>query len=421
MSERREGPEERASGGATGQEGASGGVGGPEASGGVGGAAQETGVAGLGQHRVGQAGPDVAQGALQTEQELRDRGQELRDRGRELREIGRERARGLRELARAQREAAREQARELRELAQAQRAMARGLRGPGRGRTGGGAAGPGAAGARKGGTGTGGGAWGGWGAGDAGTAGADGRAAGDERSTRERILDVALDIFIEQGYDKASLREIAERMGFTKAALYYHFPSKADMLMSLHLRMHNIIDEPISLLGDGPVSVEMWERFLDACINTLKGNQKLFEMHRVNQAAMAGAHSGGHEGAHQELEEQAMRIFSEPSLMPEDRLRMAAAFAVSFITPFITSGLFSDAGDDFLANGLREIVHRVLQPEVAKRDAESRAGAAKREAESKAGAAKREAETDAAADKLEAESRAGAANREMEKPVQKAQ
>ena len=329
-----------------------------------------------------------------------------------MREIGREWARELRELARAKREAAKEQARELRELARAQRAMARGLRGPGRGRTGAGAAQAGTAGAGDswgrgwGGTGTTGGAggtWAGWGRRRhryPGSAGGDGRAAGDERSTRERILDVALEIFIEQGYDKASLREIAERMGFTKAALYYHFPSKADMLMALHLRMHNIIDEPISLLGDGPVSVERWETFLDACINTLKGNQKLFEMHRINQAAMAGVHSEGHEGAHQELEEQAMRIFSEPSLRPEDRLRMAAAFAVSFITPFITSGLFSDAGDDFLANGLREIVHRVLQPEAAKREAESQAAVHKLEEESEAGAGK-----------LEAEVRAGAAER----------
>ena len=89
---------------------------------------------------------------------------------------------------------------------------------------------------------------------------------------------------------------------------------------------------------------------------------------------------------------------------------MAAAFAVSFITPFITSGLFSDAGDDFLANGLREIVHRVLQPEAAKRKAETDAAGEKLEAESKAGAAKREAESKAGAAKREAESKAGAAN-----------
>src|SRR5262249_12854805 len=40
--------------------------------------------------------------------------------------------------------------------------------------------------------------------------------------TRERIQAIALELFAEQGYEKTSLREIAERLGVTKAALYYH-------------------------------------------------------------------------------------------------------------------------------------------------------------------------------------------------------
>ena len=41
---------------------------------------------------------------------------------------------------------------------------------------------------------------------------------------------VATELFIEQGYEGTSLREIADRLGITKAALYYHFPSKDDIL-----------------------------------------------------------------------------------------------------------------------------------------------------------------------------------------------
>ena len=63
----------------------------------------------------------------------------------------------------------------------------------------------------------------------------DGGAPG---STRERILDIALELFTEQGYDKTSLRDIAERLGTTKAALYYHFERKEDILLELHLRLH---------------------------------------------------------------------------------------------------------------------------------------------------------------------------------------
>ena len=45
--------------------------------------------------------------------------------------------------------------------------------------------------------------------------------------TRQRILDVSAELFVEQGYDGTSLREIADRLGFTKAALYYHFPARS--------------------------------------------------------------------------------------------------------------------------------------------------------------------------------------------------
>lgn len=52
-------------------------------------------------------------------------------------------------------------------------------------------------------------------------------------NTRERIQQVALELFAEQGYDKTSLREIAERLDVTKAALYYHFKTKDEILESV--------------------------------------------------------------------------------------------------------------------------------------------------------------------------------------------
>jgi AcrR family transcriptional regulator len=50
--------------------------------------------------------------------------------------------------------------------------------------------------------------------------------------TRSRIQEVALELFTEQGYEATSLREIAERLGVTKAALYYHFKTKDDIVAS---------------------------------------------------------------------------------------------------------------------------------------------------------------------------------------------
>ena len=83
------------------------------------------------------------------------------------------------------------------------------------------------------------------------------RTPSGEGDTRERILDVALDLFIEQGYDKTSLREIAEPLGVTKAALYYHFAAKEDILLALHLRLHELARPVLAqLVGEaGPVGM----------------------------------------------------------------------------------------------------------------------------------------------------------------------
>ena len=51
--------------------------------------------------------------------------------------------------------------------------------------------------------------------------------------TREQILSAALALFLAQGYEATSLREIAECLDITKAALYYHFPAKEQLVVEL--------------------------------------------------------------------------------------------------------------------------------------------------------------------------------------------
>lgn len=52
-------------------------------------------------------------------------------------------------------------------------------------------------------------------------------------ATRRRIADVALALIAEHGFAATSTREIAEHLGFTKAALYYHFRTKDDLLAAI--------------------------------------------------------------------------------------------------------------------------------------------------------------------------------------------
>ena len=51
-----------------------------------------------------------------------------------------------------------------------------------------------------------------------------------EVSTKERILNVAIDLFDVKGFDAVSLREISEAAGVRKASLYYYFTTKDEIL-----------------------------------------------------------------------------------------------------------------------------------------------------------------------------------------------
>jgi AcrR family transcriptional regulator len=51
--------------------------------------------------------------------------------------------------------------------------------------------------------------------------------------TRGRIVDSALELFATKTYAGTSLQDIAESIGMSKAALYYHFPSKESLLHAM--------------------------------------------------------------------------------------------------------------------------------------------------------------------------------------------
>lgn len=52
-------------------------------------------------------------------------------------------------------------------------------------------------------------------------------------STRERILDAALQCFAEQGYSRTSLRQLAAHVGIRAPSLYNHFANKREIMQAL--------------------------------------------------------------------------------------------------------------------------------------------------------------------------------------------
>ena len=105
-------------------------------------------------------------------------------------------------------------------------------------------------------------------------------------NTRQRIQDVALELFAEQGYEKTSLREIAERLDVTKAALYYHFKTKEEILVSIFEDLSQPIQDLIEWGKAQPQTLETKQEIVRRYSQALAGAEPLFRFMQENQATV---------------------------------------------------------------------------------------------------------------------------------------
>jgi AcrR family transcriptional regulator len=178
--------------------------------------------------------------------------------------------------------------------------------------------------------------------------------------TRQRILDVALDLFIEQGFDGTSLRQIAERLGVTKAALYYYFESKDDILLALHMRIHEFGQQAFLSMGDGPVTLEQWGELVDEIAGQMLSQRKIFLMHERNQAALEKLHNEEHDAEHEDIQNKLRQVLADPRVPLADRIKMAASVGVVFSGLVLSGEAFDGVSDEELGGQLRGIIHNVL-------------------------------------------------------------
>jgi AcrR family transcriptional regulator len=154
---------------------------------------------------------------------------------------------------------------------------------------------------------------------------------GRRGDTRARIQQVALELFAEQGYERTSLREIAERLGVTKAALYYHFKSKEDIVRSFTEDYFGRLDALIAWGRDQPPTASTGHEILDRYITILLDGSEVFLFLERNQASLGNSDGGKHRFEQFRPRLNALvEIITGPGAPPRSRIRAAAAiFAAS--------------------------------------------------------------------------------------------
>lgn len=77
--------------------------------------------------------------------------------------------------------------------------------------------------------------------------------------TRERIIDVAMEMMAERGYSGTRLNDVAKAMNLTRGAIYGHFPSKAalyrEILSYSQKPLYGVLKRALESEADGPTTV----------------------------------------------------------------------------------------------------------------------------------------------------------------------
>ena len=169
--------------------------------------------------------------------------------------------------------------------------------------------------------------------------------------TRTRVQKVALELFAEQGYEKTSLREIAERLSVTKAALYYHFKSKEDIVHSFTDDYFAEIDALLDWAKDLPRSEQAQREILDRYVGIVLAGAEVFRFLEQNRAAVQGMETGKERFARfRDRLDTLVDLLAGPDAPLRDRVRATTAV----LSVSATCMLYLQQVDD--ADKLRAIV-----------------------------------------------------------------
>jgi AcrR family transcriptional regulator len=155
--------------------------------------------------------------------------------------------------------------------------------------------------------------------------------------TRQRAVEVALELFTEQGYEKTSLREIAQRLGIKQASLYYHFPSKDALLAGIVEELMAPVDELLAWSQTQPRTTEARQEVLRRIAVASKGSwSRWIQFAQANQTTLRD-----HPAEGEQIRRRLMGLFAavaDADAEPRQQLRSLLALVVVYLGNLIPIG-----------------------------------------------------------------------------------
>jgi AcrR family transcriptional regulator len=113
--------------------------------------------------------------------------------------------------------------------------------------------------------------------------------------TRQRLIDAALEVFAVRGYVAATVDEIAEAAGASRATFYVHFPSKLELVAALAAELRPEVEAQYRALDEilEAPSRELIRDWLDDAVTWRESHRTFLRVSAVVQAVEGDAERGG--------------------------------------------------------------------------------------------------------------------------------
>jgi AcrR family transcriptional regulator len=151
------------------------------------------------------------------------------------------------------------------------------------------------------------------------------------RQTRRRILDTARRLFSERSYDGITLQQIADEMGVTKAAVYYHFHTKAEILRAIVVPEFRALNDLLDVIETKRSRAERVRLLITGLVDMLVAQREALSILAANPALNLeiGATAASFEG----MRDRAITVLYGERPTPDQRAAVYMNIAVASAVP----------------------------------------------------------------------------------------
>ena len=108
----------------------------------------------------------------------------------------------------------------------------------------------------------------------------------DRVEMRQRIIDAAIEMFLKEGYEKTSIRNIAEKIEYSPATIYLYYKDKDELLYDVQAQAFEKLDQAFREKVDAKDPLKRLEQIMKTYVCFGKKNPELYDLMFIIRAPM---------------------------------------------------------------------------------------------------------------------------------------